>query len=138
MLWLPFNTLYHSLCSSVGKIPLLYGFSKIHKPEITIHPIVSFLHSPTYQLSKHLVSLLSHSLATPPPDFASNIRSQTPSCDEILVSSDVFSLFPNIPVSLATSIAHTYILQDETLQELNFFSLPNCRLKKSPLSSSFP
>ena len=47
--------------------------------------------------------------------FANFIKSQTLSHDEILVLFDVVSLFTNIPVSLATSIARTHLLQDETL-----------------------
>lgn len=41
--------LYKSLHSSGGNTPLLYGLQKIHKPDIPLHPIVSFVHSPTYQ-----------------------------------------------------------------------------------------
>ena len=51
--------LYDKLRSSVGRLPLLYGLPKIHKPEVPLHPIVSFLRSPTYQLSKHLATILS-------------------------------------------------------------------------------
>ena len=50
--------LYEQLRSSAGKIPLLYRLPKVHKPGIPLRPIVSFINSPTYQLSKHLVSIL--------------------------------------------------------------------------------
>ena len=42
--------LYRRLRSSGGRIPLLYGLPKIHKPGIPLRPIVSFLSSPTYAL----------------------------------------------------------------------------------------
>ena len=49
---------YHQLRSSAGRFPCLYGLPKIHKPGIPLRPIVSFLSSPTYGLSKFLASLL--------------------------------------------------------------------------------
>ena len=51
------STLYYHLRSSAGKVPLLYGLPKIHKPAVPLRPIVSFVNSPTYQLSKHLVNI---------------------------------------------------------------------------------
>ena len=51
--------LYHCLRSSAGKPPLLYGLPKVHKPNVPLRPIVSFVNSPTYHLSKHLVNILS-------------------------------------------------------------------------------
>ena len=52
-------SLYNRLHSTIGKIPLLYGLPKIHKPETPLQLIVSSLNSPTYKLSIHLVSILS-------------------------------------------------------------------------------
>ena len=57
------STLYYHLRSSAGKVPLLpllpllYGLPKIHKPAIPLRPIASFVNSPTYQLSKHLLNI---------------------------------------------------------------------------------
>ena len=51
--------LYDQLHSSAGKMPLFYGLPKIHKPDVLLRPIASFIHSPTYHLSKHLVTILS-------------------------------------------------------------------------------
>ena len=44
--------LYYKLRSSAGKTPLMYGLPKIHKPDVPLRPIISFIHSPIYQLSK--------------------------------------------------------------------------------------
>ena len=46
---------YDRLCSSAGKMPLFYGIPKIHKPDVLLQPITSFIHSPSYHRSKHLV-----------------------------------------------------------------------------------
>ena len=43
--------LYARLWSSAGQIPRLYGLPKVHKSGIPLRPIVSFINSPTYQLS---------------------------------------------------------------------------------------
>ena len=46
------------LRSSAGRVPLLYGLPKVHKQAVPLRPIVSFVTSLTYQLSKFLVSVL--------------------------------------------------------------------------------
>ena len=55
----PPNCFQSEVKFSNGKTPLLYGLPKVHKPEVPLRPIASFIHSPTYQLSKHLSQLLS-------------------------------------------------------------------------------
>ncbi len=46
---------FDRLRSSAGRLQLLYGLPNIHKREVPLRPIISFVHCPTYQLSKHLV-----------------------------------------------------------------------------------
>ena len=110
---------YNKLRSSAGHIPLLYALPKIHKPEVPLRPIVSFVTSPTYALSKHLVDILSPLVGKTEHhvrnsfDFAKFIASQTVEIDELLVSFDVVSLFTKIPTQLATKVAHQR-LQDDT------------------------
>ena len=50
---------YYHVCSSAAGVPRLYGLPKVHKPDIPLRPIVSFVSSPTYTLSKFLAYLLS-------------------------------------------------------------------------------
>ena len=69
--------LYNTLRSSAGNIPHLYGLPKIHKPGTPLRPIVSFVDSPSYQLSKHLSELLvgkSHSAVKNSGEFADFLR----------------------------------------------------------------
>ena len=75
--------LYQWLRSSAGKVPLLYGLPKVHKEGIPLRPIVSFVNSPTYALSKHLASILapligkSQSHVRNSTEFSSFITGQT-------------------------------------------------------------
>ena len=89
---------YHHLRSSAGSVSRLYGLPKVHKPDTPLRPIVSFISSPTYRLSKFLASLLKpvvgqsvHHVKNS-QQFAEFITSQRPST-EVLVSFDVVSLF---------------------------------------------
>ena len=47
-----------NLKSSDAHAPRLYGQPKVHKPDIPLRPIVSFIGSPTYALSKKIVNIL--------------------------------------------------------------------------------
>ena len=51
--------LYRRLRLSGGHIPLLYGLPKIHKPDVSLRPVVSFVSAPTYALSQYLARVLS-------------------------------------------------------------------------------
>ena len=101
------QNLYNRLRSSGGSTPLLYGLPKIHKPDVPLRPIVSFVQSPTYQLSKHLTHILSPLIGNTESnvlnsvEFATFIHTRTVHDDEVLVSFDVGSLFTNVPVKLA-------------------------------------
>ena len=49
---------YHLKCDK-GVTPKIYGLTKIHKESVSLRPIVSFIGSPLYNLSKFLVDILS-------------------------------------------------------------------------------
>ena len=55
------SALYNKLRPTGSQPPRIYGLPKIHKPDIPLRPIVSCIGSPTYQLSKHITSLISQS-----------------------------------------------------------------------------
>jgi hypothetical protein len=53
------KTTYEKLYSSDGLSPRFYGLPKIHKPEIPLRPVVSFVNYPTYGVSSFLAKILS-------------------------------------------------------------------------------
>ena len=109
------------LRSSGGRVPLLYGLSKVHKQAVPLRHIVSFVTSPTYQLSKFLVGLLAplvgqtSSYVKNSKSFAEFITTQALMEEEILVSFDVVSLFICIPTGLAVQVAHWKLEEDPSL-----------------------
>ena len=98
---------YHYLHSTDATAPCLYGLPKIHKSNIPLRPIVSFINSPLYNLSKFLAGILSplvglNSCSVKNSyEFVEIISGITLSSNECLVSFDVVSLFTKIPVNTA-------------------------------------
>ncbi|XP_020914500.1 uncharacterized protein LOC110252077 [Exaiptasia diaphana] len=88
-----------------------------------LRPIVSFIGSPTYQLSKYLCRILSplvgnsvHHLRNT-SDWISVANSLQLEPDETIVSFDVVSLFTSIPTDKAISVALKRLEADQSLDE---------------------
>ena len=120
--------LYRKLHCSNSTPASFYGLPKIHKPERPLRPITSSIGSPTYAVSKHLVSILSplqkkcFSVKNS-SDFAQKIQQHSVASDEVMVSFDVKSLFTSIPVDLALTITNQR--QDQDLAERTNMSISN-------------
>ena len=50
---------HHQLKFDKAVTPKFYGLPKIHKSDVSLRPIVSFIGAPTYCLAKFLVGILS-------------------------------------------------------------------------------
>ena len=102
--------LYNHLCSSGGWTPLLYGMTKVHKPDLPLRPLVQSL---TYQLSKQLSKPLignTTSRIWNSAEFASFIRSKSLDANKVLVPFVVVS-----PIELAVDIARHKLETDTSL-----------------------
>ena len=114
---------YGRLRSSAGRTPMLYGLPKAHKENVPLRPIVSFVSSPTYRLSRFLAHILaplvglSASHVHNSKDFVDSVLKQSLGNDEMMISFDVISLFTCIPTDLAVWIACLRLEDDTTLQD---------------------
>ena len=95
---------------------------------IPLRPTVSFINSPTYQLSKHLVCILkplvgkSDSHMRNSTQCSTFIAGQVLPSGTVLVSFDVISLFTNVPVDLSVKVAHERLSADTSLVECTALS----------------
>ncbi|VDN17898.1 unnamed protein product [Dibothriocephalus latus] len=80
-------------------LALFYGLPKIHKPNVSLRPIVAHKGIPNYNLAKWMYRKLkflqgnSTTLVQSASRFLEDLRGQTIQTDEIMVSFDVTSLF---------------------------------------------
>lgn len=99
-----FNRVLHVSNPSIAK---MYGLPKIHKTGEKMRPIVSNINAPSCKLSKWFVSeiqklkpIRSFSVKNT-FDFVEKIKDVIIGDDEVLISFDVESLFPSIPIDIA-------------------------------------
>lgn len=107
-------------------LPRLYGLPKIHKPGNKMRPIVSNVSSPTYKISKWLIERLNQ---IKQPDgmyvkntfeFVDKISSINLETNEILVSFDVVSLYPSIPIPEALECIDLWLCDSNLSDEVAY------------------
>ncbi|XP_045462556.1 uncharacterized protein LOC123672495 [Harmonia axyridis] len=98
------------LTSNDGIFPKMYFLPKIHKTGIPMRPILSFVGSPIYELSKFIADLLKpifikdeHYVRNSFDFFNSTNKTRLPP-NYVLLSLDVVSLYTNTPTDLALQI----------------------------------
>lgn len=113
--------IYRKINTTDGITPRLYGVPKIHKPNNPLRPIVSFIGSPTYELSKYLSKVLSPLVGNneyhlrKSQEWTSLANTLIVDKDEELVSFDVVSLFTSIPTNVAVDVAKVRLSSDTSL-----------------------
>ena len=111
---------YYWLHCSKAVMPRFYGLPKIHNVNVLLRPIVSFVNSPTYNISKFL-SIIIKPLMTNrfsvknSIDFIDRIKDVVIEKDDILVSFDVVSLFTSVPVDCAIKCIFDLLVVDDSL-----------------------
>ena len=113
------NKLYYYLKPTDSPAPTFYGQPKLHKPGVSIRPIVSYSGSPLYNLNKYMTNILKtyvkHENNNAKNSTASSnyIRNVLIEDDKIMVSFDIIFLHTNIPVIDTLNIINDYVHSDD-------------------------
>ena len=120
---------YRYFHSTDSIAPRFYGLPKIHKTGFPFRPIVSFINSPIYNLSKFIAVLLTPLVGANGfnvknfYEFAEQLISLTINHDDCMVSFDVISLFTKIPVDVAKIVVLERLKKDDTFDYRFYLTL---------------
>ena len=108
------DKLYHNVRPTDLCAPRFYGQPKIQKSGVPIRPIASYSGSLQYNLNKYIANIFKayvqdeNNNAKNSTTFSNYIRNIAIEDDEIMVSSDVTSLYLNIPIIDTLNIIKNY------------------------------
>ena len=111
-------------------LPKIYRLPKIHKPNVPLCPIVSFIGTATYQLAKFLMQILVPLVGNTKytvknsSEFVELISFIKLGKSESQVSFDVVSLFTSVPLKTAKTIVANRVGDDCTLGERTSLAVP--------------
>ncbi len=83
-----------------------YGIPKLHKPKLTIRPIISNINHPTTNISKHLHTIMQPLVATSKSYIRNSqhllqlLEKHKPTQHTVIITADIESLYTNIPNQL--------------------------------------
>ena len=116
--------LYRRLHPSASTCPKFHGLPKIHKPNVSLRPIVASRGSATYNLAQHLTEILEPLVGSTQQhhvlnssSFIQEIKDLRLDPNDVLISFDVVSLFTNVPVDETCNIIKQKLLDDISLHE---------------------
>ena len=102
------------------RIPKLYSFIKLHKEENPIRTVVSFIYSPSHNLSNELDVILRNTLNFKPKfsiknslDLIDKVKNIKINRNSILLSFDVKNLFPSVDPVETINLVESYFLEEE-------------------------
>ena len=115
---------------------VLYGLCKVHKgtkageKSPPFRPILSAINTPSYQIAKFIVPLLSELtknkyVSKDSFEFAKNVREQNP--ELFMASFDIDSLFTNVPLDETIEISvKTFLVERKNTKVFQDNNLRNC------------
>ena len=117
------NQMYKAMYLTGCVPPKFYGFSKIHKPDTPLRPIVSSCGLVTYGVAKELVKILKPLIGKSPhhinstQDFVEEARHTTLVPWECLSSYNVSALLTSVPIDPALKVIKDLLEKDPTLKD---------------------
>lgn len=96
--------------TNTATAPRIYGLPKVHKPDTPLRPICAAINSPSYELCRFIINILKNLTrdsiynSKDASEFKKRINNTYIYDDENMISFDVVSLFPSIPVDFALRI----------------------------------
>ena len=111
-------------------MPRIYGLAKIHKPNVPLCSIVSFIGTATYQFAKFLKQILvplvgnTQNTVKNSSEFAELILFIKLGKSQSQVSFDVVSLFTSVPLKTAKTIVSNRVGDDCTLRRRTSLTVP--------------
>ena len=120
--------MYSMLKCIKGDTPKIYGLPKVHKVNLPLRPIIAFVESPTYNLSKLLINVLSPLLkqtysiknSAQFVNIVNDLRCNNLHC---FVSFDVVSLFISIPTIDVLNLIFRLLAIKNLLQKFCFLQV---------------
>ena len=110
------------LYPTAENVPRIYGSPKIHKTDNPLRPIVDYIGSIAYNVSRSLADILGPLVGTTEhhvlnsKQLAEDLADITVEEDEILNSHDVVALFTNTPIDLTLRIIRKRLENDKELK----------------------
>ena len=111
------------------RAPRVTGYPKVHKDDVPLRGVVSFINTPYEKIAKALVPIL-RSLQGRTKHYIKNSRQLKEQLkewsiqrDEILVSYDVEKLYPSIPINKALELIECLLKCKSNLKEVTTFSI---------------
>lgn len=131
--------LMRSLICSNPKLPIAYGVPKIHKPENKMRLIIRYSQSPIDKVSKWVVKEINK--LNYPQGFSINnsmelsekLKEMEIEEDEVLVSFDVTSMFPSIPIEESLKLLKVFLASKDITEhhkEIIYTLLRMCMYQK--------
>ena len=133
---------YRRLYATGAGSPKFYWLPKIHKPDITLRPIVSGTGTVTYNTAKELAKILKplvemsthhvHNIK----DFVEQLKDVRLKQGECIISYDVTALFTSVPIQPVVNIIQQKLANDKDLQHRTNMSIKHISLLEFCLRST--
>lgn len=125
-----------------AQTPLLYGLPKIHKVDIPIRPVVSYINSPAHKLATFLNEVINSSTNFTSKysvrnslELAKNLQTLKIPNNSFLVSFDVKNLFPSVPPQDCLELVRELLFSQTNIPTYHILNI--CLLIDTVLDQNF-